>query len=81
MLAEDSMVSSMVNVRLPTTDTQLASNLTNKLFAEHNMYIVVFPLNNQYWTRLSANIYMEMTDFLKMGAIVKNMCAQLTTEK
>jgi len=76
VLADDSMVGSMVNVRLPTTDPQLANNLTTRLFDEYKMYIVVYPLNNQFWTRLSVNIYLELNDFKKMGAIVKGMLSQ-----
>lgn len=75
VLAEDSMVGPMTNVRLPSTDTALLNNLTNILFENHNMYIVVYPLNNQYWTRLSAQIYLEMSDFVNLGEVVKNILA------
>jgi hypothetical protein len=38
-------------------------------------YIVVYALNGQYWTRLSAQIYVERSDFARLGEIVKQIAA------
>jgi len=76
VLTDDSLVGPMVNVRLPTYNASLANNLTNDLFEQYKMYIVVIPLKGGFWTRLSGQVYLELNDFIKMGAIVKQMLSE-----
>jgi len=37
------------------------------------MYFIVYDLQGSYYTRLSAAIYLELQDFVKLGGIIKEM--------
>jgi len=75
-----SMTGTMSNVRLPgVTDAQQMSWLTNQLFNEYNMQIAVFNMTNEvtkeesFWIRLSAQIYLEQIDFVRLGQAVSDL--------
>ncbi|TFK37412.1 pyridoxal phosphate-dependent transferase [Crucibulum laeve] len=62
----------MVNVELPFPGTILWSleidrKLKQKLLEERKMYSAHFYHNGKWWTRCSAQIYTELTDFEKLG--------------
>eukprot|EP00026_Physarum_polycephalum_P007831 Phypoly_transcript_07899.p1 GENE.Phypoly_transcript_07899~~Phypoly_transcript_07899.p1 ORF type:complete len:411 (+),score=58.21 Phypoly_transcript_07899:35-1234(+) len=69
---EEAMVGSMVNVRLPTHNAALANLLSQTLLEKHNTFIVVFELQGNFWTRVSAAIYLEISDFKWLGEIVSH---------
>lgn len=70
VLVTDALVGCMVNIQLPITDPTAAASLTQRLLDDYNMYIVVYPLQGAFWTRLSAQIYLEQSDFVALGRAV-----------
>ena len=52
----DSMIGSMTNIRLPTTDFDEANALQARLYETRGMYMVVVRVDGQPWTRLSAQV-------------------------
>lgn len=81
-LVPDSMEVYMMNIVLPidgrqtdnttTNATQIASSLQVWLYEERNMYVVIAqePSTKYIYTRLSAQIYLEMDDFVRLGDAV-----------
>jgi len=71
MLFEDiSMIGAMVNVRVPTTNSILAQTLPKLLLDKYNTWVPIYPLQNQWWVRVSAQIYNELSDFKLLGDAV-----------
>jgi selenocysteine lyase/cysteine desulfurase len=64
------MIGSLVNIELPTTDDTKASSLQQKLFDGYKMYIVVYKLEGKWYTRLSAQIFLEKSDFIALATNV-----------
>ncbi|KAL6719797.1 hypothetical protein ACLMJK_001718 [Lecanora helva] len=76
----------MVNVRLPLTignekggipeqDTYTASVwMTSHIADEYDMYSPVFAHAGKFWTRWSAQVYLEVDDFVKGIDALKSIC-------
>jgi isopenicillin-N epimerase len=47
-------------------------NLRNKLYREHNTEAVFNYLDGKMWLRISAQIYNDITDYVKLADIMKN---------
>lgn len=62
----------MFNVVLPTNDTQKASAMQNDLLSKHNIYMITLqePVSGLIYSRLSAQIYLELSDFQLLGQLV-----------
>jgi len=75
LLPEDK-TPAMVCVRLPTTDDAKAAALVQKLQDQYDTFLVVYKYDDQWWTRLSTQIYNEEADFLKVGNWVLQMLKQ-----
>ena len=73
-VAPDRMIGSMVDVQLPTSDSSKVAAIQDAFTNEFNSYIVVYQLKGsdppQYWTRLSAQVYLELSDFETVGSRV-----------
>jgi selenocysteine lyase/cysteine desulfurase len=74
LLAPNDMQVMMINVELPTSSFELAQRLQRHLLEEHNMYIIVLqePRSKIVYTRLSAQIYLGIDDFRRLGLCVKD---------
>jgi selenocysteine lyase/cysteine desulfurase len=70
-LVPDSMEEFMVNIALPISDKAVANDLKEHLLREHNMYIVILFYEDILFTRLSSQIYLEMSDFVLLGELVQ----------
>jgi selenocysteine lyase/cysteine desulfurase len=72
-IVPDSMEAFMVNMALPASisDQAVANDLKEYLLREHNMYIVVLFHTDILFTRLSSQIYLEMSDFVRLGDLVQ----------
>jgi selenocysteine lyase/cysteine desulfurase len=44
---------------------------------EYGTFIIVYWYGDVWWTRLSAQVYLEMRDFEKMAEILKGMCERV----
>lgn len=79
----------MVNVKLPLSigsdesavpekDTYaVAVWMTSRIADEYDMYSPVFVHANQFWTRWSGQIYLELGDFVKGAEALKAMCERV----
>ncbi|KAF9357754.1 hypothetical protein BGX26_003150 [Mortierella sp. AD094] len=80
----DHQVGNMVNVRLPLKDVNNPKASFQKfadiLFDRYNVYTPAFKHGDQWWTRISAQIYMEVEDFVRLGNIWKEVIDELNAE-
>ena len=80
ILVPDSMEVFMINVPLPEntiTTTSMANQLMTYLFEKHNIYARIMPwmlepdgATGHFYTRLSSQIYLELSDFIRFGEVV-----------
>jgi selenocysteine lyase/cysteine desulfurase len=70
-LVPDSMEEFMVNIALPISDKAVANGLKEYLLREHNMYIRILFREDILFTRLSSQIYLEMSDFVLLGELIQ----------
>ncbi|KAF8323561.1 pyridoxal phosphate-dependent transferase [Amanita rubescens] len=77
----------MVNVQLPLpgTDVLPLSNevyfkLQDKLLKERKIYSAYFVHNGNWWTRCSAQVYNEVSDFTKLGEAWLEICKEVLEE-
>ena len=70
------MIGAMVNVRLPTENATVAGSIPSRLQEEYNTWVPVYPLQGKWYTRVSAQVYNELSDFEMLAdaiiAIVKS---------
>jgi hypothetical protein len=70
-MAPKEMTSALVDVQLPSwADPAKLINLTQTLYARHNTFVVIYGpyilpdgTNLGYWTRVSAQIYLDLSSF------------------
>jgi selenocysteine lyase/cysteine desulfurase len=77
----------MTNVVLPTSNDQETQELQRILDEEYNVYIVTgkVPVTNNtdgsqrevYFTRLSAQVYLELSDFQRLSGLVVEICGRI----
>jgi len=67
LVRNDSMIGCIVNVELPIKDDKIGETLTQILFDKYKIYIVSFKFESKWWARLSAQIYVEKSDFITLG--------------
>jgi hypothetical protein len=76
MQVPDNLIGNMTNVILPTTSADAVKELQYRLDNEYNIYIVAVSVFSHtlgspiYFTRLSAQVYVEMSDFVRLGELV-----------
>ena len=63
----DSVIPAMVNVVLPTQNGTEVSMIQSMLYQDYYTYVVFYEWNNVWYTRLSAQIFLEMSDFEWLG--------------
>jgi selenocysteine lyase/cysteine desulfurase len=83
-LLPENVMGAMCHVRVPGGNTaEIANTLQQQLFHQYNMYTVVFELKESagpaagWWFRLSAQIYLERSDFENLGQAVLTILPQL----
>jgi len=76
-LVGDDMTPAMTNVRLPTDDWSKASIVQNQLMFESNIFLVVYPLQNHIYTRISLQIFNEQSDIITLGNLVLQILGSL----
>ena len=70
----------MAGVRFPTDDSELISRIVAQVWEELDCYVVVFGWSGRNWVRLSAQIYNEQEDFVRMGQRVLELVNELSWE-
>jgi hercynylcysteine S-oxide lyase len=79
----------MVNIILPSTDVEAIAFMRDTLDIEYNIYIVydVIPADKSdtgeeiYFTRLSAQVYLELQDFMRLATLVPELLARGSSKK
>ena len=74
---------SMCNVILPSTDGHAVSYMQKQLDQKHNVYVVYSSVTDRYSTtnkiyflRLSAAVYLELSDYIRLIDIVPALLAE-----
>lgn len=74
-LAPDSMEAFMINVPLPDAinSVDVGLRLMNYLLDEHDIYMLVLweESSKMFYTRLSAQVYLDLEDFQQLGYLVQ----------
>ncbi|KAE8329416.1 aminotransferase family protein [Aspergillus sergii] len=70
---------SMVNVQLPLNPDTLPIQETvdwicRTLVSEYHTFTPVFLHGRKFWTRVSAQVYLELDDFAFLGQVFKDIC-------
>ncbi|CAF3991928.1 unnamed protein product [Rotaria sp. Silwood2] len=72
LTTNDQFISTMNNIELPSfIDTLDKMNiLYQKLINQYNTFLPMFQFDNKFYCRISAQIYMELSDYQTVGKIV-----------
>jgi len=67
-LISSDMIGSMTNVRLPCDfNSAFVGNITQALRDTYNTWVPTYPLQGHWYVRVSAQIYLELSDFEMLG--------------
>lgn len=80
--AEKSLTVAMVNVRIPLqkpniSDDEVVQAFIDKLLYDHNCMAPVYKHNNIWYTRFSAQVYNDVTDFEYIAKAILSVCKEL----
>ncbi|KAF8075269.1 pyridoxal phosphate-dependent transferase [Lyophyllum atratum] len=75
----------MVNVELPLPGhikptEELDLKFKKKLLEQNNIYSAHYYHNDRWWTRVSAQIWVELEDFEKLGRVWLSICDEILQE-
>ncbi|KAF8982687.1 hypothetical protein BGZ46_000805 [Entomortierella lignicola] len=80
----DHQVGNMINVRLPLNNVNhpkaTFQYFMNTLMDRYNVFTPAFKHGDHWWTRVSAQIYLELEDFAALGKIWKEVIDELNAE-
>ncbi|GAA6011165.1 hypothetical protein JCM10207_005520 [Rhodosporidiobolus poonsookiae] len=80
------LIASMVNVELPlpapssissTQFTEISAFWLDQLVETHHTHVPAFPHGDKFYTRLSAQVYVDLDDFRYIGNVLKRVCEQI----
>ncbi|GJN94198.1 hypothetical protein Rhopal_007272-T1 [Rhodotorula paludigena] len=83
---EGELVACMVNVQLPlpapssytpAQRAQIVSWWNRELTYSHRTFVPIFPHDDKYWVRISAQVYTDMDDFRYGASALKTVCEQI----
>ncbi|GAA5974609.1 hypothetical protein JCM11641_007022 [Rhodosporidiobolus odoratus] len=83
---EGELIGTMVNVQLPlpapstfSTDQQrsISALWQRELVYQHKTHCPIYAHNNLFYTRLSAQVYLELEDFEYVGKALKEVCGRI----
>lgn len=78
MLLPPDMIAAMVNVRLPTDNCTQAGLLPQLLLEKYNTWVPAYAWQGHCYVRVSAQIYLELSDFEFLASAVLNLLAAST---
>lgn len=82
---DKSLTVNMVNVRIPLThttksDAEIINLFIDKMLYEHQCMAPVYKHNNTWYTRLSAQVYNDITDFELVAKALLAICNELENQ-
>ena len=82
-LSPSSYEANLFNIILPTKDLQVATDMVQKLYDEEGIYMLALldEKSGIVYSRFSSQIYLELSDFQKVGVLVKKYLVSLEGEK
>lgn len=85
LLVSEDMTGYIINVILPSTDVNAIGSMAGALSSKHGFYFTYGSVNltattgeTVYYTRLSAQVYLELSDFEKLAYLVLTLLAEYT---
>ncbi|CAF0733847.1 unnamed protein product [Adineta steineri] len=74
LIFDEKYLSTMNNIELPLAIDTLdkINNLYQNLINKYNIFLPMFQFDKKFYCRISAQIYMELNDYEKVGYIVLN---------
>ncbi|KAG0011738.1 hypothetical protein BGZ81_002012 [Podila clonocystis] len=81
----DHQIGFLANVRLPIKDINHPKIATPEYLIEYqqdkyNVFAPLYKHGGYFWTRVSAQIYLELSDFVRLGYILKDVVEMLNRE-
>ena len=76
-MAPDDIEDFMINIGLPVASVEEGKALQEWLLSEHDVYMLALhdPGSGMFYTRLSAQVYLELEDFQRLGRLVLEFVA------
>ncbi|KAL2267936.1 hypothetical protein VTJ83DRAFT_5213 [Remersonia thermophila] len=63
--------------RVPASDASAVINwILETLMSEHDTFVALFTYDGRFWARLSAQVYLDLSDFAWAGERLKEVCAR-----
>jgi selenocysteine lyase/cysteine desulfurase len=67
---DNSTFQAMVTIGLPTNDSTIARAIQQRLLDDYDTMAVFYRFQGALWARLSAQIYLELQDFIDLGKLI-----------
>ncbi|KAF8925753.1 hypothetical protein BGZ58_000506, partial [Dissophora ornata] len=84
MTPDDHQIGNMANIRLPIKNIHHpkvnGQYFMDTLMDRYNVFVPAFKHGDHWWTRISAQIYLELEDFVRLGNIWKEVIDELNAE-
>jgi hypothetical protein len=84
VLLPASATGTMSHPRLPGTNDTALSMLSERLYSDYDIYTIIFQQpkgeagkEKAFWLRLSSQIFLERSNFQKLGEAVLKLCRDL----
>jgi hypothetical protein len=77
VMQDKQMTGWMTNVRLPSDDAAKVGEVATRLLQDYDTKVVFFQWSAQSYTRLSAQVYLQRSDFERLGTLVLQLLAEV----
>ncbi|EPS33714.1 hypothetical protein PDE_08676 [Penicillium oxalicum 114-2] len=78
---EGTTVSGAAVTITPDEAARVSAWVTSTLLTKHNTFVPIFHHGSRLWTRLSAQIYLEISDFEWLAGVLQDLCDQVARKE